>query len=345
MSTRKKTPLSILLAIQNSSRLKAAIAIVLLIILIILPNIIDNSFITGIMIKCALYTMLAMAVNLVQGYCGMSFLGCAGLICVGAYTGALLMTRLSVNFFVAMIFSGMASMVFGFILSRLTVRLSGGYLGIVTVGFSEIVRIIAQNWTSLTGGPMGIKNIPVPSISNFTFSGVRYFYLALTLSVLCLFCSIRVINSHTGRVWQSIKADQSATQALGVNILSYRTLCFVYAVFWTGVGGCFMAAYYRYISADMFSMQESFNVLSMVIIGGMGTTFGPAIGAALITILNEVFEFAGELRQVGYGMVVIIMLWWQPHGIMGIVHKIGQKLKHLEHSLENGGVSNGAVGS
>ena len=106
-----------------------------------------------------------------------------------------------------------------------------------------------------------------------------------------------------------------------------------------------MAAYYRYISADMFSMQESFNVLSMVIIGGMGTTFGPAIGAALITILNEVFEFAGELRQVGYGMVVIIMLWWQPHGIMGIVHKIGQKLKHLEHSLENGGVSNGAVGS
>jgi len=343
MNKQKKAPLHVLYAAAQTTRFKISVILVLLAALIIFPNVIDNGFVTGIMVKCALYTMFAMAVNLVQGFCGMSFLGSAGLICVGAYTGALLMTKLSCNFFAAMIISGMASMVVGFILSRLTVRLSGSYLGIVTVGFSEIIRTIAQNWIKLTGGPMGIKSIPMPSLFGFTFSGIRYFYLALVLVGLCIFCSYRVVNSQIGRAWKSIKADPSATQALGVDILSYRTLCFVFSVFWAGMGGCFMAAYYKYISPDMFNMQLSFNVLSMVIIGGMGTIFGAPIGAVLITILNEVFDFAGELRQVGYGVVVIAMLWWQPYGIMGIIHGIIRRLEYHIKINGDGGKKNGTI--
>ena len=339
---KKNTALNSFHTMAGTARFQAVMYAVLLLALILFPNVIDNGFVTGIMVKCALYTMFAMAVNLVQGFCGMSFLGSAGLICVGAYTGALLMTKLSFNFFVAMILSGFASMVIGFILSRLTVRLSGSYLGIVTVGFSEIIRTIAQNWTKVTGGPMGIKNIPMPSLFGFTFAGIRYFYLALVLVFLCIFCSYRVVNSQIGRAWQSIKANPDATQALGVDILSYRTLCFVFSVFWAGMGGCFMAAYYKYISPDMFNMQMSFNVLSMVIIGGMGTIFGAPIGAVLITVLNEVFAFAGELRQVGYGVVVIAMLWWQPYGIMGIIHSIRGKIEH--HRKINGGEKNDIAG-
>ena len=293
---------------------------------IVLPYVIDDNYATGILIKCALYALLATSVNIVQGYCGLSYLGSAGLICVGAYTGAILMTKLSVNFFVAMLCSGLMAMVVGFLISLTTVRLSGAYLGIVTVGFSEIIRLIALNWTNVTGGSMGIKGIPVPTAFGVKLSGNWYFYIIVTLAALCLFITGRIIRSRIGRVWMSIKADQSATQALGVNIQAYKTLSFVIGVFWAGVGGCFMASYYRYISSDMFTMQESFNVLSMVIVGGMGTTIGPIAGAVLITAINEVFSFAAEWRQVGYAAVVIATLWWQPSGIAGLYQIIQRKI-------------------
>ena len=301
-------------------------AVLLIVLLAALPHLIDNSYITGVLVKCALYALLATSVNIVQGYCGLSYLGSAGLICIGAYTGAILMTRLSVNFFLTLILSGLMSMVVGFCISLTTVRLSGAYLGIVTVGFSEIIRLIALNWTDVTGGSMGIKGVPIPSLFGIKLSGNWYFYIILALAVLCVFITGRIINSRIGRVWLSIKADQSATQALGVNIQAYKTLSFVIGVFWAGVGGCFMAAYYRYISSDMFTMQESFNILSMVIVGGMGTTIGPVAGAVLITAINEFFNFAGEWRQVGYAAVVIATLWWQPSGMAGLCQKLWKKL-------------------
>lgn len=290
----------------------------LLLAAILLPIVVDNSYVLGICIKILLYMLLASSVNVINGYSGQFAIGHAGFLCVGAYTAAILMARANVPFFLAMLGAGVMTALFGMLVSFPIGKLSGIYLGFVTLGFSEIVRIICLNWTSVTGGPMGIKAIPGPKIFGLSLQSSRgYYYIIFAVLVIMVFCTSRILKSRTGRAWISIRENGAAAASIGINTTQYKTMNIMYATFWEGCAGAFMATYYHFVDSSMFVTDESFNILSMAIIGGMGTIAGPLVGALLINIVTEAFRFLSEYRMVVYALIIIGMMWLRPQGIAG----------------------------
>ena len=291
---------------------------VLVVIALVLPLIVTSESTCGIFVRVVLYMLLATGLNLTNGYSGQFNIGSAGFMCVGAYTAGILATRMDTHFIFAAILAGLVASVFGLLLSLPTSRLSGMYLSLVTMGFSEIIRVIALNWSSVTGGAFGVKNIPNPVFFGTKIvSTKQYYYLILAMLLIVLFMAYRVLNSRVGRAWISIRENPDAASSLGINIRNYKVLNLMVSAFVAGLGGAFMAYYYRYIASDMFTIAAGHEVLAMVVLGGMGTLGGPLLGATVINILTEVFRFAEEYRMIGYALLVIIMMWVRPQGLIG----------------------------
>lgn len=294
------------------------IMLALLAVAVLYPIVVQNSYYRGIGTKIVMYMLLASAVNVINGYSGQFAIGHAGFMCVGTYTAAILMTRAGWNFLPAILAGGVMTSLFGMLVSFPISKLSGIYLGFVTLGFSEIVRIICLNWTAVTGGPMGIKAIPGPSIFGVSLSTPQgYYYIILVLLVLMVFCTSRILKSRTGRAWISIRENEAAAASIGISTSWYKTINMMYGTFWEGCAGAFMAMYYHFVDSTMFVTDESFNILSMAIVGGMGTIGGPLVGAFVINIITEAFRFLKEYRMVIYALLIICMMWLRPQGIAG----------------------------
>ena len=296
---------------------KIAIAALVLIV-IVFPLVAGSNYLRSIATKILMYCVLASSLNVINGYSGQFTLGHVGFVCIGAYTLALLTTRLQCNYWLAMALSGIFSAVFGLIVSFPTRKLSGMYLSIVTMGFAEILRIIFLNWSSFTGGALGIKGIATPSLFGQRLSNsYAFYYIIFVLLVLMLFCTSRVLKSRVGRAWISIRENPVAAASLGVNMTFYKSVNIMYGAFWAGIIGAYQASYYRFIDTTMFSLDETFNILTMNIIGGMGTIAGPLVGSLIMNIISEVFRFASEYRLICYAILIIVMMWVRPQGLMG----------------------------
>ncbi len=299
------------------------INIVLIILLLIIPRLMPNSYLMGIVCRILMYATLAGSLNIINGYSGQFNIGHAGFFLIGAYTEAILATTYGWSFWPAMIIAGIVTSIVGFLVSLPTLRLRGIYLAIVTLGFSEIIRIIALNWTDVTGGPMGIKGIPSPELFGFRISGpVDYYYIFLIVGILFLFITNRILKSRVGRSWISIREDELAAKSLGVEANRAKSANFMYGAFWAGIVGATYAPYYKFIASDMFTLDEGFNILAMVIIGGQGTLIGPFVGASIATLISEVFRFASQYRMVIYAILIIVMMWWRPQGLVGAYDSI-----------------------
>lgn len=301
----------------NKSR-RQVFVILGLLILCVVPLVIKNNYAMRIACQIVYYSVMAGSLNVINGYTNQFSIGHAGFIAVGCYSCVILQTRLGINFWYSMIIAALITSAFGGLVALPTLNLSGIYLSFVTLGFSEIIRLVALNWTSVTGGPMGIKGIPVPVIFGKTFrSPADYYYLFLCVAVVFYFCTHRVIHSRVGRAWMSLREDQHAAQSLGVEISKYKMLNFVYATFWAGLIGAFYGPYMQYVDSTLFTLDEGFNILSMVIIGGMGTLLGPVVGSTIVNLLNELLRPINEYRLVAYGALIILTMWIRPQGIVG----------------------------
>lgn len=299
------------------------VLLVLLALALLLPWVLGSNYMRGIAVRIVLYMLFATGLNVTNGYGGQFNIGFAGFMCVGAYTAGILATSFGIPFIPALIAAGLVAAFFGFLVSLPTSRLSGMYLSIVTMGFSEIIRIIALNWNSLTGGPLGIKNIPTPSFFGLTVkTPVGFYYLALALLCIALFCVHRMIHSRVGRAWISIRENPDAASSLGVNIRMYKAINFMVSAFIAGMGGTFMAFYYRYLATDMFMIDNGHEVLAMVVLGGMGTIAGPLLGSLVINLVTEAFRFAADFRLVAYAVLIIVMMWVRPQGLAGASNSI-----------------------
>ncbi|NMB95534.1 MAG: branched-chain amino acid ABC transporter permease [Clostridiaceae bacterium] len=299
------------------------------ILLLLMPVIFPKSYIMGIICRILLYMILAGGLNVINGYSSQFCIGYAGFFCIGAYTEAILAVKLKINFWLLLPVAGIFTAVAGLLLCLPTLKLKGKYLALVTLGFSEIVRLVALNWSSLTGGPMGLKGIPVPRIFGIQFkSSLSYYYIFLLLVVVFLFVTRRVINSRIGRAWMSIREDEQAARSLGVDTYKYKALNFMYGAFWAGIAGAAYAPYTRYIDSTFFTLDEGFNILSMVIIGGMGTLVGPMAGSVVVNFLTELLRPISEYRMVAYAILIIAMMWLRPQGLFGASNSIlaGRKI-------------------
>lgn len=312
-----------------------------LVLLLMLPMVFPQSYIMGIFCRILLYALLAGGLNVINGYSSQFCIGFAAFFCIGAYTEAIASLRLSLNFWVLLPIAGIFSMVAGLLICLPTLKLKGKYLAIVTLGFSEIVRLIALNWQDLTGGPLGLKGIEVPVLFGFKIkSSVTYYYIFLFLVIIFLFVTGRVIKSRMGRAWMSIREDELAAKSLGVEISKYKALNFMYGAFWAGIAGAAYAPYTRYIDSTFFSLDEGFNILSMVIIGGMGTLVGPVVGSIVVNLLTELLRPISEYRMVAYAVLIIGMMWLRPQGLLGASNSIlsGGKIKKKDAKKKKGEV-------
>jgi len=270
-----------------------------------------------------MYATLAGSLNIINGYSGQTCLGQAGFFCIGAYTCAVLSTQLGLSFWFCLPIAGILGAVVGGIVSLPTLRLQGIYLSIVTLGASEIIRIIAQSWTSVTGGAMGIKSIPKPMFFGLkVFKPQHYFYIFLALGVIFLFLSARILKSRVGRAWMSIREDQIAARSLGVEIKMYKSTNFMYGAFWAAVVGAAYAPFVSFIEASQFTLDTGFDILAMVVIGGQGTLVGPIVGAAIVTVLTEALRFLSYWRYVIYALIIILMMWVRPQGLVGASNSV-----------------------
>lgn len=291
--------------------------------LLALPRLCPQSYTMGVMCRIFMYALLAGSLNVINGYSGQFNIGHAGFYCVGAYCEAILATKLGLSFWIALPLAGLAAMLVGCIVAVPTLRLRGTYLAIVTLGASEIIRLIALNWDDFTGGANGIKGIPAPLLGSFKISkAVDYYYIFLALAILFFFLTARVINSRVGRAWMSIREDEAAARSLGVEASRYKAANFMYGAFWAGIAGGAFAPYFKYISSDMFSLDEGFNILSMVIIGGQGTLIGPVVGAVIVNFLTEVLRPVSQYRSVAYAILIIVMMWVRPQGLVGASNSV-----------------------
>ena len=302
----------------------------LLAVLCALPFLIKKALYLRYACNILMWATLAGSLNVINGYSGQTCLGQAGFFAIGAYTCAALSTKFGVNFWLLLPIAGCLAALVGLLVSLPTLKLQGIYLSIVTLGASEIIRIIAQTWTPVTGGAMGIKKIPYPWLFGLdTFKPKYYFYIFLLIAVLFLFCTSRVLKSRVGRAWISIREDQVAAKSLGVRVSRYKSLNFVYGAFWAGVVGCCYAPFVNFIEASQFSTDTGFNVLAMIVIGGQGTLVGPIVGSAIVTVLLESLRFLENWRYVIYACIIIAMMWLRPQGIVGATNSIlaGGKVK------------------
>ena len=297
--------------------LNKGLLLVLLILLIFVPFALNNYYI-DILTITGIYAILALGLNIVVGLAGLLDLGYIAFYAIGAYSYGILNTEFGIPFWPALLIGGLLAAFAGMFLGMITLRLRGDYLAIVTLGFLMIVHLILNNWDSLTHGPNGILGISSPSIGKFVFSEpIHFYYLILAISILAIFIINRINNSRIGRAWIAIREDEIAASAMGINVTSMKILAITLGASWAGVAGVFFAGRYSFISPESFTFLETVIVLSMVVLGGMGSIPGVILGAALLIILPEVLRGFQDYRMLVFGGAMVLMMVFRPQGLIG----------------------------
>ena len=282
---------------------------ILLAAMLVFPLMGFSQYVYRIAVVSVLYAILAMSLNLIAGVAGQISLGHIAFYGIGAYTSALLCVNFGVSVWVGILAAFVVSMLFGLLIAIPTLKLSGGYLAILTMSFAEIIRLILLNWTSVTRGPMGILNIPKPSLFGYTIkSSGAFLYLVLTVAIIVYIGLHNLIHSRFGRNLQALRDDEISSESMGINVYRYKVIAFVISTGVAGVAGALFASYMEFIDPSSFISDESTVILSMVVLGGMGNMNGSIIAAALLTILPEALRSCSDYRMLVYGVVLVAMM-------------------------------------
>jgi len=277
-----------------------------------------RDYIVDIAILTGIYIILAEGLNVVVGFTGLLNLGFVAFYAIGAYTYALITTKLGLGFWSAMPVAVGLSTVAGFFLAFPALRLRGDYLAIVTLGFGEIVRLVLNNWDSMTGGPNGVLGIPTVSIMGVSLGDLDYYYYFVLVNVVIAVLIIRnVISSKLGRAWIAIREDEIASSAVGINTVMYKLYSFAFGAFWAGLAGSLFAAKLQFVSPESFTFMESVIVLCMVILGGLGSINGVIIGALILVLLPEFLRDIQMYRMLALGAGLVVLMIFRPQGLMG----------------------------
>ncbi|MGO9954224.1 MAG: branched-chain amino acid ABC transporter permease [Dissulfurispiraceae bacterium] len=302
----------------TASRYQVPLTIFLVTLFAVCPLTLNNYFI-DVLIMAGIYAILAIGLNVIVGFTGLLNLGFAAFYACGAYTYALLNTKLGLGFWICLPISALFTSCVGFLLAVPALRLRGDYLAIVTLGFGEIMHLILNNWDSLTHGPNGITSIAPPTIADISLSDLSYFYyLVLVILLLSLLVIRRVELSRFGRAWKAIKENEIAASSVGINTMKYKLFAFAFGSFWAGIAGILFAAKMQFVSPESFTFIESVLILSMVILGGLGNTYGAVLGAVLLVLLPEVLREVQLYRMLVLGIGLVLLMRFRPQGLLGV---------------------------
>jgi branched-chain amino acid transport system permease protein len=299
----------------------------LLAILLVMPSFIDGSYWRYLGIIVFIYSIVTIGLNILAGFGGQFSLGHAALMAIGAYTTSLLTKSLAAYPFFAStglhVWLGIAAgtllaAVFGAFLALPALRVKGPYLAMVTVAFGWVVFKILQEWTSVTGGDLGLASIPKAQIGSFQFQTDHFYYLALVCLVLAMILQKRIVESSFGLRLRAMKFSEIGVSSVGIDVYRLKVVVFVASAAFAGFGGTLFAHQQNYVSPDNFQFFSSVFFLLAVLFGGAGTFYGPVLGALVLTLLPEMLHDFDKFRLIVYGGIILITLYFLPKGILGI---------------------------
>ena len=299
-------------------------------------------------IQVLIYIMLGWGLNIVVGLAGLLDLGYVAFYAVGAYSYALFAKTFGFSFWILLPLAGVLASFWGILLGFPVLRLRGDYLAIVTLAFGEIIRIVLINWVDLTNGYAGITGIPRPTFFGIPFNanedgfaavfGLEFspiyrtiflYYLILALALLTAFVTVRLRRLPVGRAWEALREDEIACRSLGINTTNTKLTAFAMGAMFAGFAGSFFAARQGFISPDSFTFLESATILSIVVLGGMGSQIGVAIAAVVMIggteimreldflklIFGSTFD-PTQYRMLLFGLAMVLIMIWRPRGLI-----------------------------
>lgn len=307
-------------------------ALIILALAVVFPFAVTNPYALRLAILSGIFIILSLSLNLLTGSAGQISLGHIAFYGIGAYTAAILSKNYGVNFIICMLAAMVISGLFGLLLGLPTLKLGGYYLAIVTLGFSEIVRLVEINWMDLTNGPLGIMSIPKPELFGISLSSPRaYYFLCLLLVVLTIVVIRNILDSRIGYALGTVRGDDNAAKFMGVNVFRYKIMAFILSAAMAGLAGAFFAQYVTFIDPTSFASDQSTLILIMIIFGGIGSIPGSIIGAVVLTLVPELLRDLMEYRMLIYGVVLVFMMLVRPQGLLGKVN-----FKHIRQQASVG---------
>ncbi|MDR3255135.1 MAG: branched-chain amino acid ABC transporter permease [Synergistaceae bacterium] len=266
-----------------------------------------GGYTTGIVTLLAINCIAALGVSLFTGFTGIFTLGHAGYMAIGAYTTTILTIQHSVHWLPAIVAGGLSAMVIAYLIGLPTLKLVGDYYTIASLGLGEAIRLIIENWNSVTRGARGY-----PGIDNFTTMPV-----ALGFLVVMAIGMFFLVNSNYGRAFKACRDDYVAASLLGFHTARYRVQSLAISGFYCGVSGALLAGFMSFIQPVMFDMTKSTELVSVVVFGGLGSMSGCLLGTTVLTLVTELFRGISQYRMLIYGLVLVLVMVLRPEGIMG----------------------------
>lgn len=297
-------------------------------LLCLLPQLLTNDYYVTVLILSCINAIIVAGLNLLLGYAGQISLGHAAFYGLSAYTSAIATTTYQLPMEVGFILAVALVVVVAILIGIPSLKLSGHYLAMATLGFGVIVYIFFNETVTLTGGPSGFVGIPRLKLFGYSFdSDMSYYYLVAGVLSLVMLVSLNLINSRFGRALRGIHTSEKAAQVSGVNIAKYKLLVFVLSAVYAAIAGFLYVHYLSFTAPSSYSFMFSVALITMVVLGGMGIIWGSVAGAFFLTVLPQMLHVFEKYEVLIFGMILIICMMFLPEGIVGGLIKLGKYVK------------------
>ncbi len=274
-----------------------------------------SAYLYSIGATAAIFTLLALSLNIITGYAGQAMMGHAAFFGLGAYTAAILTQNYHVNFLLALLLAALFTGACGALLGLISLRLQADFLAITTIGINFVMVALFNNM-SITGGSLGLTIIK-PTLFGVKMGNRQFFWLSVAIIIIVCLLIVQMRRSWFGMALASINNDAAAARSFGIDVNRYQILTFIIGTAIAGLAGGIYAHRMGYICSSDFAFVISIQILSMVVIGGIGTIRGPIFGALLLTFLPEALRFADNYRSLVYGTLLVLMVRFMPSGLIG----------------------------
>lgn len=286
---------------------------------------VGNDYYLRIAFQICVYYLCAVGMNVLVGYAGQKSLGQAGLFAAGAYAVALLTSKTAIDPWLALALGGVVAGVCGVLIAIPSLRVKGPYLAMVTLAFGIVVEKLVTEWTEVFGGPQGLYGIRPPTWRGQPLDMQQWVWLGLGLGAVAHLLIRNLTGSRLGRAWLSIQADEIAASSVGVRVYRGKVTAFVIAAVTCGLAGGLVAQQNQYINSDFISFHLSIFILLLVLFGGVGSIYGPLVGAVLLTVIDAALSRWPSVQHFVYGALLLFALYVMPDGVMGVLRRLVRK--------------------
>jgi branched-chain amino acid transport system permease protein len=301
---------------------------------LVFPFLTQNNYYIHVMTLSFIWMIGVYGLNLLAGYTGYLSLGHAGFFAIGAYTLGILTVKAELNFWLAFLLSCVITCSLGCLIGLVALRTKEHFFAIYTLCVGYIIYLVIDKWDSLTGGVRGLIGIPAPSnIGPISFqTPVSQYYLILFFLLFVIFMMYRIVHSLTGRTYIAIRNSEELALTIGISTMKNKLTSFVLSIFFTSLSGALYASFIRFIGPDIGYISITFDLLTFLLVGGIGTMSGPIVGTLLIIWISQQLQFLQDYRMLIFGPVLTLLVIFYPKGIVGGVMSWKIRLKEKKKS-------------